>query len=497
MKYLIPPWKHQLAGIEACRTHPNFAFFWEMGTGKTSTVVNVCREKYYSEKRVLKTLILCPLIVVRNWQKEWAMHSTLPAGKVIAPVGTGKQKVATLESIATENVVCITNYESLENDRIQELLKAWAPEILVCDESQRLKNAQSVRAKRVAELLNEKATVGTVPVRYERKVRHCYLLSGTPILNTAMDIFFPYRILDSGETFGRNFFQFRSRFFFDANSGMPKNIHFPKWIPRPTTHRELKEKIYNCASRVLKKDCLDLPAIVRKTIEVELSDEQRRLYNQMKKDFITWIQAPHGEPQAIVAQMAITKLLRLQQIVSGFVKADDSKEYSIKSNPRIKVLEGLLEELTPQNKVIVWATFHHNYAAIAKACERLKVKYVELHGGIGHAEKNANIEAFQKNPETRVIIANQRSAGLGVNLVESPEIVGKGSSSYSIFYSKGFSLDDDKQAESRNHRGGAEVYESVTRIDLVAPGTIDELITQALSDKQTISNQVLEWTNRI
>lgn len=503
----MAPWKHQLAAIALARTVPDLFLIHEMGTGKTGTTINILREHYARNRGLIKTLILAPIVTVKNWQDEFKIHSKIQSTDVIALVGAGKKRAKIFLDAAIDSTtqtlirprIFVTNYEAMEMDELHKLLYLWQPEILVCDESHKLKSIKSKRAGKVVDLLGEKPVIGSNPARYTRGVKHVYALTGTPILNSAMDIFNQYRILDSGTTFGKNFYEFRGRYFEDANAGMPAHLRFPKWEARPETYAALSERMYTKAHRALKKDCLDLPPIVFEKVNVELGKEQRRLYEEMKAEYITWIKEHKNstEPRAVVAQMAITKALRLQQIVSGFCKTEEGIEIEIKDNPRLAATAEMLEELTPRHKVIVWASFKHNYKQIARVCTERNIPYVELHGGISVTEKNESIKRFQQSAECRVIIANQRAGGIGVNLVEDASIVAAGQSSYSIFYSRNFSYEDDAQAQSRNHRGGSEVYESITRIDLVAPGTIDELALDAVANKQKIAELVLDWTDNL
>lgn len=484
MEYLIPPWKHQHLAIEMAKYTPDLALFFEMGTGKTSTTINILRQEFGEQKRLMRTLVLGPIIVVKNWLNEFKMHSKIAEHDIVPLTGPGKSRCKKFQEWAldpktltmTRGRIFVTNYEAMEMDALLELILQWKPEILVCDESHRLKNPQSVRAKRVVQVADV----------CKRRI----ILTGTPILNSAMDIFNQYRVLDGGDTFGRNFYEFRGRFFEDMNAGMPSHIHFPKYIPRQETYEELNRRIYRKALRVLKSECLDLPPLVREKIFVGLGKEQERMYKEMKADYLAWVKTHEntGEPRAVVAQMALTKALRLQQIVSGYAKTEDGAEIPIKDNPRLDALSDLLTELTPNHKVIVWATFHENYRQIAALCKELKIGYVELHGGISLTEKNRAVDRFRADGTCRVIIANQAAAGIGINLVEA---------SYSIFYSRNFSLEQDLQAESRNYRGGSEVHSSVTRVDLVASETIDELILESLANKQNIAEQVLAWKEQL
>lgn len=205
---------------------------------------------------------------------------------------------------------------------------------------------------------------------------------------------------------------------------------------------------------------------------------QKAHYDEMKKHFITYV-----NDKACVGQLAVTKGLRLQQIASGYIKCDDDTIVELKDTPREKALEELLIELTPNHKVIVWSVFHQNYKQIARVCNKLGVKYVECHGKISAKGKHESVRVFNEDASVKVFIGHPGAGGLGINLTVS---------SYSIFYSRNFSLEQDTQAEARNHRAGSEIHESVTRIDIVATGTIDEHIEKALASKMKIGEDVLK-----
>lgn len=486
--YLKPPWEHQKNAVDFSLSHKNMALFWEMGTGKTGATINILRMRYTEESRLMKTIIFGPLAVVNNWKREFKVFSKIPQSKIIVLSGTKKQLVKKLMSLREDDkgslkkpAIIIANYEKLQSDEIFQLLREWGPEIVVADESHRLKNHKSKRAKRLTKLADH--------------ATHKYILTGTPILNTPMDIWNQYRILDGGQTFGKNFFVFRGKYFRDANAGFAgTQNYFPKWEPLEYKFKELHEKMYSKALRVLKKDCLDLPPLVKKTYEVELSADQKRMYNEMKKEFVTYVDDLENSetPKAVVAQLAITKALRLQQIVTGFVKTDEGDNISLSSEgklvPRLKALEELLSELTPEHKVIVWCSFKQNYEDVRNLCHRLGINFSELHGEVPAKNKQKNQDKFTQEDSCRVMIANQASAGIGINLVEA---------SYSIFFSRTFSLEHDGQAEARNYRGGSEMHKQVTRIDLISPGTIDEAVAKALSEKQNVADIILDLKDMI
>jgi SNF2 family DNA or RNA helicase len=164
------------------------------------------------------------------------------------------------------------------------------------------------------------------------------------------------------------------------------------------------------------------------------------------------------------------------------------EEVALEDNPRMDALSDLLEDRSPSEKIIIWACFQENYAQIAKVCRKLGLEYVELHGGIASKERQSNIDRFQIDPACRVMIANAGAGGVGINLTAS---------SCMIFYSRNFNLEHDLQAEARNHRGGSEIHDKITGIDLVAENTIDQVILEALAKKLDLSTKIMDLKNRL
>lgn len=483
-------WAHQEKAVHEALRVRDYALFHEMGTGKSGSAINILRHRYAEKGHIRKTLLLSPKITLQNWREEIQLFSKInDRDVVVLDQKSGAKKLTKFLRECTDglgmlsrNRIVITNYEALQNENLYGALKSWNPEILVLDEAHRVRNHKAKRSKLCMHLADT--------------AQHRYILTGTPILNSAQDIFQLYRILDSGKTFGPNFFAFRNRYFEDLNaSWSAKPGYFPDFSERVETFGELHEKMYRWpdgrakASRVLKKDCLDLPPLVRTTYYVEMGTEQAKIYKEMKDEFLTFVEREKekGVPLAVVANLAITKALRLLQIISGFVKAEDGNEYEVKDSLRLSALEDLLEDATAgDQKVIVWATFKQNHRDIARLCEKMKLGYAMLNGET--KDKDAEMNKFRTDKNTRVIICNQQAAGVGVNLVEA---------STSIFYSRNFSLEQDLQAEARNYRGGSERHTSVNRIDLVVKDSIDSLVLEALASKQNLSDIILDLKGRI
>jgi SNF2 family DNA or RNA helicase len=484
MEYIIQPWEHQLQAIERAEKLPNFALFFEMGTGKTSTAINILRHKINRQKRLLRILVICPPIVCQNWKEEFQKYSKIPMSSIAVLLGSQAARVKLAEKkgfcALSPNEkklpaphIFITNYESLSMDKLFDKFLLWQPEVVIFDESQRLKSITSKRSKQADRLVN---TLKPRP--------NTLILSGSPIINSTLDIFQQFKILDGGETFGSNFYGFRGRYFRDKNASMPRQRYFPNWQILEGALEEIGQKLEAKSMRVLKKDCLDLPPFVQQTIKVEMSPEQKALYKMMLEDFVAFWKNESGKEQTASATLAITKGLRLMQIASGYVKTVEGNEVTIGAgfNPKQEALKELLEDLAPNHKVIVWACWRQNYEQIKAVCEKLSIEYVELHGDVSSTNKFKGVEEFNNNPKIRVLIGHPGSAGLGINLV---------SSDYSIFYSRTFSLEHSIQAEARNYRGGSEIHDKVTRIDLVSQDSIEENIVKKLASKEEIGHKVL------
>lgn len=474
MDLILPDniWEHQKIAVTESLKHASFAYLMDCGVGKTLTAVTHLRNLFKRHGRPLRTLILCPAVVVRNWEAEIEKFSN--CGKYVQPLTGNKQKrLLGLEE--KDKAIFITNFEALDMQGLfwteknkSRIVRDLGIELLIIDESHRLKNPSAKRTK--------------LAIKMADKIHYKLILSGTPILNSPLDIWSQFRILDRGETFGQNFFAFRAHYFVDKNITMPKERYFPDYRFKSELEAEINQKIYSKAVRVMKKDCLDLPDQVFSQVTVEMGKDQARCYKEMRDQFVTYLKS-----DAMTADLAITKALRLQQIVAGFFTPEEGGEViAFKENPRLDALEDLLEDYQTE-KVIIWSVFKASYKAIAERCEKLKLEYAFLTGEQNAKEKDASVDKFTKG-STQVLIANPAAGGTGVNLIES---------STAIWFSRNFKLEDRLQALARNHRGGSNMHQKITVIDLVARGTIDEVVLSALTNKENLAEKILRSFNAI
>jgi SNF2 family DNA or RNA helicase len=470
-------WEHQREALRRASGKKCYALFFEQGCGKTTTAIHLYRQKCIEAGRALRALILCPPIVISNWSRELADsfgEADNDSGGMYSScelTGHWKRRVEALEFLETLPSPCfaITNYEALLSEPVVAAIKKWNPEVLILDESHKVKDPSSKRTKILTELAK--------PIEYR------FLLTGTPFPNSLGDVFAQFRIMDGGDTFGDSYFRFREEFFVNLNANSRRRISYPDWQPKKGAEEEIQRRMAPLAMRTTKEECLTLPPLVRQYVDVELSGEQRRLYEQLQRHGV----ARFSDGQVTSADLAITKALRLQQMASGFAQSDEGSTQRFTPNQRAAALSEVIESLPNHAKFIVWAVYRENYVDIRKVLEARGITYVELTGEVPQSARSANIARFCGDADVRALIGNPQAAGIGINLVEAE---------YSIFYSRGFSLENDLQAEARNHRGGSERHKKVTRIDLVARGTVDEVVLCALKDKKDVQTAVLEHLNR-
>lgn len=470
-------WDHQKQAVEkAIRLIEGqlncLALFMEVGTGKTPTAVHILRHIYNKHRAIVPTIIFAPPVVLRNWKREMLAHSKIPPERIFVLSGNGVKRLQMLEEAISQhkgNIVVVTNYESVQMEKLFHAFCKWMPKVLICDESHRMKNPTAVRTRKVT-LLADTAW-------------YKLLLTGTPVLNDPLDLFAQIRIMDGGRLFGKNFYAFRNQYFYDKNAGMPKAKYFPNFVIKPDSTEKIGRMLESISFQAKKSECLTLPPLVRQRVEVELSKEQAKAYKEMLDEFITFV-----NDTACVAELAITRTLRLQQILAGYARNEDGKDLPFEGVPRLAALSDLLEDITPSEKVIVWANFAHTYRQIGQVCEDLNLPHVFITGEQNTKQKGESEEAFQKDDSVRVLIAHPEAGGEGVNLTAASSM---------IYYTRSFSLKHEIQSEARNHRGGSERHEKITRYDIVTPGTIDEIVLQALERKQNVAEAVLAFAKGV
>jgi len=443
---------------------PFGALFLDPGAGKTCCMLYIWRNKSQHHGHVLRMLVLCPTGVIGTWGREIAKFTKLDPRYVGLCLGrTAKQR---LKVIHDPNVrILVMGYEALRNEDVFDAVMKFNPEIGVCDESHRVKARKSAIAQQARGIFS------MIPYRF--------LMTGSAMPNHPEDIFYQFLLMDRGETFGIYVTAFRNRFFlmkeFKAKSGK----RFFKYDFNPSMEAEFQEKLSRHSVRKKLEDCEDLPEFIDTIIEVPLSKEQGEHHKRLKNKLITWLDTQPDNP--VVVKNALTKMLRLNEISSGYMRLEDGSLYRFKDNPRQDALIEKINDLKP-HKVIIFCVFKENYEQIREALDRGKIGFTEIHGGIIGKQKDINEERFKKDPNIQCCIINPKSGGEGLNLQIAQ---------YSIFYTRNFV--DITQPKARNRRlGSIKLHKKIVHYHFIAPDTIDEYMYNAVQCKMAVAENLLD-----
>ena len=434
-------------------------------------------------------VVVCPKIVIDTWVKEIQSRNlrgfrklgrSVHAVYFIADTNLKKRMdffktlITGAEGRTMWPTYLIINYEAVRNKKLFDALfdafEKSRVTTLVADESHRIKNIKSQQSKAMIALSSV--------------AKYKLALTGTPVTNTAVDVFSQALFLDGGKTFGESEFAFKHKYCTPTYYVKNRPV---AWKANPKYLNELNEKFSSLGLRVKKEEVLDLPERVVKDIYVELSPEQAKAYSELKNQAITVF----AENKFIACPNVLTELIRLQQCVSGHLPKQQMSEQGVpqaeethifEKTPRMQALVELLRDLEGQ-KTIVWTCFKEDIKQIGYALHDAKIAYTFADGSLNQKRRMGNIETFKTDSGVAVLLANRQACAEGINLTES---------NYSITYSRGFSLTQEKQAEARNYRKGSERHKKITHINLIAKGTVDEQVIKSLKGKQDIAKAVLE-----
>lgn len=462
------PFSHQATELKQHGTDDLRGLFWEMGTGKTKPVIDSFAH-FYDARELTGLSVLAPNGVHRNWERnEIPLHfppDLLERSKILA-WQTSKARTkwfkAEAEALLKHNdgpAILLMSYDGLMTDlgaKFQRRFLDTFPSLYGLDESQMAKHSRTKRTKRVL-----------ASSRYARVRR---IMSGTLVDDSPFDVFAQLKFLSPAiwDDIGcRTFAAFKQQFGVWQEMRRKDGKAFPHCVSFKNLQL-LNQIVAQWGSRVLRDDVLDLPPKLYTTRYFEMTPEQHRAYQEIREDFVTLL----DDGDLLTAALAITRMLRLQQITSGYLPSDTQEKLRPlgKTNPRLRCLLETLEG-APDGKRLVWAKFREDIRLIREACEAQGWSCVTYDGSTDENERLVNLERFQRG-EVDVMVANPAVGGTGINLTAASVIV---------FYNTSFKLGERLQAESRADRYGQK--NSLLFVDLAAQGTIDEYIISALRRK--------------
>ena len=463
-KYKSKPFAHQKKALEMSWDKEVFAYFMEMGTGKSKVLIDNIAMLYNAGK-INGALIVAPKGVYKNWfdseipnhmpdyiEKKVGLWRTKPDAPDLKP----------LFSVGAELHILIMNVEAFSTKKGMQFAEKFLSShntLMGIDESTTIKNPAAKRTKNIVSLR---------PLTKYRRI-----LTGSPVTKSPLDLFTQCYFLDPYLLDQSSYYVFRTRYAVCRKinvSGRQVEI-----VVGYRNLAELSEKLKPFSYRVLKDDCLDLPKKTFMKRTVELTDEQKKVYKQMKQEAIAFLNG-----KMVTSATVITQLMRLHQITCGHFKSNDGTVQDLKNN-RVSELMDILEEV--EGKAVIWAHYRHD---IEKIVEAISKKYgentvVTYYGDTTTDDRQKAIKKIQdKDSPVRFIVGTPQTGGYGITLTGASTM---------IYYSNGYDLEKRQQSEARIDRIGQE--KPMTYIDIMAEDTIDDKIVKSLRNKVNIATEIM------
>jgi SNF2 family DNA or RNA helicase len=465
-KFKTKPYAHQLTALKKSWNKENFAYFMEMGTGKTKVLIDNLA-MLYDKGKIDGALIIAPKGVVKTWyEQELPTHlpNHIDNTTVLWQSNITKSQQEKLDSVLENEMllhILVMNVEALSTEKGVNFARKFINShktLMAIDESTTIKTPTARRTKNII-LLGKQA-------KYKR------IMTGSPITKNPLDLYTQCEFLDPWLLDFTSYYAFRNRY------AEMKTMHLRgrsiQVVSEFKNLGELSETVKTFSYRVLKEDCLDLPPKNFIKRHITLTPAQKKVYEQMKKAAMAVLNG-----KVTTTMTVLTQLMRLHQITCGHFTADDGSVQEVESN-RLNELMSILEET--EGKAIIWANYQRDVAQIIEHIEKKygKGSIVDYYGLTPQEDRQDNIRKFQNNSNCRFLIGTPQTGGYGITLTQANTV---------IYYSNGYDLEKRLQSEDRAHRIGQK--KTVTYVDLICEDTVDEKIVKALRDKINIASEVM------
>ena len=460
--YKTKPYEHQRKALEASAEKVQWAYFMEMGTGKTKVTIDNIAYLFF-QRKITAALIIAPKSVYTVWETEIETHLPDQLKYKTYKWNIDKPSVYTKLNDFKDLRIFLINVEALSTKRGYEACVDYLTKnklnFVALDESTTIKNRSAKRTKNILGL------------RKLARVRR--ILTGSPITKSPLDLFTQCQFL-SPELLGfSSYLAFRNRYaeMTDIPVGSGRYISVPKYYKRL---EELEIRLQQFSTRIRKDQCLDLKPKVRQKRYIELEGESKSIYNRLRTMALAIV-----EDSTISFSNKLTEIIKLHQVCNGFTKNDDGEIMSL-HECKINALEEIINET--DGKIIIWANYIHNIKQIIMF---LKKKYgeesvVSIYGEVNVEDRKKAVERIQTDEKTRFMVGNPTTGGFGLTLTACNTV---------IYFSNNYNLEVRMQSEDRAHRMGQKG--SVVYIDIVAKNTLDEAIMKALTKKGQIAAKTL------
>ena len=460
--YKTKPYEHQRKALEASAEKVQWAYFMEMGTGKTKVTIDNIAYLYF-QRKITSALIIAPKSVYTVWETEIETHLPDQLKYKIYKWNIDKPKDYYKLNESKDLRIFLINVEALSTKRgfegCVDYLTKNKLNFVVLDESTTIKNRQAKRTKNI---------LGLRQLSHIRRI-----LTGSPITKSPLDLFTQCQFL-SPELLGfSSYLAFRNRYaeMTDIPVGSGRFISVPKYYKRL---EELEIRLQQFSTRVRKDQCLDLKPKVRQKRYIELEGESKKIYDRLRTSALAVI-----DDSTISFSNKLTEIVKLHQVCNGFTKDDEGKMLPL-HDQKVKALQEIIDET--DGKIIIWANYLWN---IHQIIHFLKTRYgedstVSIFGEVTVENRKKAVERIQKDPACRFMVANPTTGGFGLTLTACNTV---------IYFSNNYNLEVRMQSEDRAHRMGQKG--TVVYVDILAKNTLDEAILKSLTNKGQIAAKTL------
>ena len=470
MDFKTKPMNHQVEALERAWPHDEFAFFMDMGTGKTWTAINLAGTRW-DLGQIEALAVVCPTSVKPVWLDELELHCSVKYTPYVHESGKDTLTQAFIKAENYKLKVLIVGVESLSQGKAWTHLNDFCHKhhtMMVIDESSTIKTSPRSKGGKI------------IPSRTSRcwdageSCKYRIIMTGTPITQGIQDLFAQFRFLNWEIIGNKNYFSFKARYTV-AGGFQGKKIIGYKNID------ELMDRVKPYTYNIKITDVMDMPEQVYEQRYCSLNDIQKRLLSDLGNPYD--MSTSMGELE-IDCETVLERMTRYQQIVGGHFPfaLENEKGYGIEiipgKNSKMEELIDIIDSLDNTRKVVIWARFHPEQKMIFDCLVGNYGPAIWFKGGMSTDERRDAISRFRNDPDCRFFVSG--AAGYkGITITES---------TLNIYYSNTFSYDDREQSERRTWRKG-QPY-PVLYIDLTMNHVIDKQILKALKMKEDLAKFV-------
>ena len=408
-KFKKKPYAHQLTALEKSWNRDTFAYFMEMGTGKTKVLIDNLA-MLYDKGKVDGALIVAPKGVVGTWYNQELpahMPDHIENVTVLWQANINKKQQDKLDNLfktGHELHIIVMNVEAFSTDKGKKFAAKFLrshKSLMAIDESTTIKNPKAKRTKNILSLS---------PICKYRRI-----MTGSPVTRNPLDLYSQCEFLDPLHLNHSSYYSFRNRYAIMKTMNVRgRSIQI---VHKFQNLNELSDLVKKFSYRVLKEDCLDLPPKNFIKRHITLTPDQFKVYQQMKKEAISTLNGKVSSTMTV-----LTQLMRLHQITCGHFTADDGTTQLLPNN-RVTELMNILEET--EGKAIIWANYQRD---ITQIIEHITKQYgsgsvVDYYGLTPQDERQDNIRKFQNGDECRFLVGTPQTGGYGITLTKANTVV--------------------------------------------------------------------------